>query len=195
MAQQGVISVVGPGTGLGAAHVLRTGGDYFVNETEGGHIDFAPLDHVEDRLLAQLRKAHTRVSAERVVSGPGLQTIYRVLAQLEDEPVRDLDDKELWQLALSGQDSLAAAAFDRFCLCLGGYAGDLALAQGAKGVVMAGGLGNRIAEKLPSSGFRQRFVAKGRFQSMMERIPVKQLRHEEPGLLGAAAAFLKEHGI
>jgi glucokinase len=193
-ASDGIITVVGPGTGLGVAHILRIGGEYHVIETEGGHIDFAPLDHAEDQILAHLRKAHRRVSVERIVSGPGLAIIYQVLANLERQEARSLSDTEIWQMALSGEDSLAAAAFDRFCLCLGGVTGDIALAQGAKSVVMAGGLGQRIAARLPSSGFRERFVAKGRFQSMMEQIPVKQLLHDEPGLYGAAAAFIHQHG-
>lgn len=190
----GIITVVGPGTGLGVAHILRRSSGYHVTETEGGHIDFAPHDTVEDKLLSHLRETHRRVSAERVASGPGLAVIYKVLADLENRKVATLGDVELWERALSGEDSLSAAAFDRFCLCLGGVAGDLALAQGAKSVVMAGGLGIRIADKLLSSGFRERFSAKGRFQSMMEQIPVKQLLHEEPGLFGAAAAFIHEHG-
>jgi len=72
--------------------------------------------------------------------------------------------------------------------------GDLALAQGARAVVIAGGLGQRIAGQLPSSRFEERFVAKGRFQSKMKQIAVYQLLHEEPGLYGAAAAFIHEHG-
>jgi glucokinase len=192
--ENGIITVVGPGTGLGVAHIMRKHDDYHVTETEGGHIDFAPLDHVEDQMLAHLRKAHRRVSVERIVSGPGLVIIYQVLAGMEQREARSLSDMEAWDLALSGDDSLAAAAFDHFCLCLGSVTGDLALAQGAKSVVMAGGLGRRIAERLPSSGFRERFIAKGRFQSKMEAIPVKQLLHEEPGLYGAAAAFIQEHG-
>ncbi|MFT6008885.1 MAG: glucokinase [Parasphingorhabdus sp.] len=190
----GIITVVGPGTGLGVAHILRKNGDYHVTETEGGHIDFAPLDHVEDQILAHLRKAHRRVSVERIVSGPGLAVIYQVLASMEQREARSLSDMEAWELALSGEDSLAAAAFDHFCLCLGSVTGDLALTQGATSVVMAGGLGRRIAERLPSSGFRERFIAKGRFQSKMEAMPVQQLLHEEPGLYGAAAAFIQEHG-
>lgn len=191
---EGVITIVGPGTGLGVAHVLRTGDGYQVTETEGGHIDFAPRDEIEDRIVAHLRAAHLRVSAERIVAGPGLQAIYHILSKIEGEPYKSLDDKALWDLALSGEDNVAAAAFDRFCLCLGGITGDLAMAQGAKMVVMAGGLGKRIQGRLPSSGFCERFNAKGRFRSLMEQIPVKQLLHEEPGLYGAAAAFVQEHG-
>ena len=190
---KGLITVLGPGTGLGVAHVMRQAGEYQVTETEGGHIDFSPHDEVEDSLLRHLRKEHSRVSVERVVAGPGLQTIYHVLAEIEGQASKRMDDKALWQLALSGDDSLASAAFDRFCLCLGAFAGDITLAQGARSVVIAGGLGSRIAHRLASSGFRERFKAKGRFQSLMEQIPVKQLLHEQPGLYGAAGAFIKEH--
>lgn len=190
----GLTSIVGPGTGMGVAHLLRTDAGYHVTETEGGHIDFAPHDQVEDQLLESLRLVHRRVSVERIVSGPGLQSIYQAFAEMEGHPVSKLDDKTLWQLALSGGDSIAAAAFDRFCLCLGSFAGDVALAQGASSVVIAGGLGSRIASRLPSSGFRERFWAKGRFEGLMKQIPVKQLTHEQPGLFGAAGAFIMEHG-
>jgi len=193
ISSDGVTTVIGAGTGLGVAQVLQHGENYYVTGTEGGHINFAPLDHVEDRLLARLREQHQRVSAERIVSGPGIAAIYHTLAQLEGKDVEPLDDKEIWRLALSDQDSLSAAALNRFCLCLGSVAGDLALAQGANSVVIAGDLGRRIADILPSSGFQERFLAKGRFKSMMERIPVRQLLHEEPGLYGAALAFLQEH--
>ena len=71
--------------------------------------------------------------------------------------------------------------------------GDLALAHGANAVVIAGGLGFRIREHLPRSGFADRFIAKGRFERRMESIPVKLITHPQPGLYGAAAAFAKEH--
>lgn len=191
--ETGVITVIGPGTGLGVAYVVRSTGRYHVVETEGGHGDFAPLDTTEDAILARLRRQHRRVSMERVCSGPGLTAIYETLASIEGRAVVSIDDKALWQLALSGEDSLAAAAFDRFCLSLGAVAGDLALAQGAAAVVIAGGLGQRIATRLPQSGFEERFLAKGRFQRLMETIPVKLIDHPQPGLLGAAAAFAQEN--
>jgi glucokinase len=190
----GTLSVLGPGTGLGVAHVWRNGaGDYRVQATEGGHIDFAPLDSIEDALLAHLRRRHNRVSAERVVSGPGIISIYEVLAAMEGRPVPTLDDRTIWQQGMSGEDSLAAAAVDRFCLALGAVAGDMALAQGASGVVIAGGLGLRIRDTLLTSGFASRFRAKGRFEGMMAAMPVKLITHPQPGLFGAAAAFAKEH--
>jgi len=194
---KGVISVLGPGTGLGVAFVLRGSGDadgaYHVGETEGGHIDYAPLDSIEDHIVKTLRNRFRRVSAERVVSGPGLNSIYAALAILEGRTVAPIDDKSLWTAALEGSDSLAAAALDRFCLSLGAVAGDIALAQGGVGVVIGGGVGLRLAEHLPQSGFAHRFVAKGRFERMMSDIPVKLITHPQPGLYGAAAAFAQEH--
>lgn len=191
---RGTISVIGPGTGLGVAHVWRGGGKYRVQATEGGHIDFAPLDPIEDAILGRLRKRYRRVSVERVISGPGLIDIYEALAGIEGRAVQQKDDKKLWQLGASGEDSLAAAAIDRFCLSLGSVAGDIALAQGASGVVIAGGLGLRIRDLLVRSGFSERFRAKGRFETMMAEMPVKLITHPQPGLFGAAAAFAMEHG-
>ena len=190
----GTISVVGPGTGLGVAHVWSDGvGGYRVQATEGGHLDFAPLDSIEDAILARLRGRYRRVSTERVISGPGIVDIYEALAAMEGKAIQPLDDRTLWQRGTAGEDSLAAAAVDRFCLSLGSVAGDIALAQGASGVVIAGGLGLRIRDTLRASGFASRFKAKGRFEAMMAAMPVKLITHPQPGLFGAAAAFAAEH--
>lgn len=192
-APAGVLTVCGPGTGLGVAQVLRTPERYHVLETEGGHVDFAPLDGLEDALVKHLRKTFRRVSTERIVAGPGIVAIYETIAGIEGRAVQRLDDKGVWALAFEGRDSLALAALDRFCLSLGAVAGDLALAHGAKGVVLAGGLGLRLKDHFARSGFAERFEAKGRFQSMMAAIPVKLITHPQPGLYGAAAAFAQEH--
>jgi glucokinase len=186
--RDGVISIIGPGTGLGVAQLLHREGDYFVIETEGGHIDFAAIDTLEDQILTQLRKRYRRVSVERVASGLGLVNVYEALAAIEGRPVVHADEKLLWAAALNGEDSLAAAALDRFCLTLGTVSGDIALAQGASAVVIAGGVGLRVADHLPRSGFRDRFIAKGRFERMMDEMPVKLITHPQPGLYGAAAA-------
>lgn len=192
----GMISIIGPGTGLGVAALLRTPSHAHVIATEGGHSDFAPLDSIDDRILAHLRAKHTRVSVERVVSGPGLRAIWEVLAALEGRALPHGDDKALWTMALTGEDSIAAAALDRFCLALGSVAGDIALTHGPGPVVLAGGLGQRLAAHLPNSGFAERFVSKGRYRSLMETLPVKLIKHPEPGLVGAAAAYAQEfpHG-
>lgn len=195
----GTISVIGPGTGLGVAHLWRDGrpisegGSYHVQATEGGHIDFAPLDLIDDAILARLRKRHTRVSVERIVSGPAIADIYATLAAMEQKAIVEKSDIEIWTAGTSGEDPLASAAVDRFCLSLGAAAGDYALAHGAAGVVIAGGLGYRIRETILKSGFSERFCAKGRFAGMMATLPVKLITHPQPGLFGAAAAFAREH--
>ncbi len=191
--RHGVISIVGPGTGLGVAALLRKSDHYEVIETEGGHIDFAPLDDLEDEVLQQLRKSFRRVSVERIASGRGLWNLYEALGAIEERKLAFHDEKELWSAALAGGDSLANAALDRLCLTLGAVAGDMALAQGAVAVVIAGGVGRRIADYLPRSGFRDRFIAKGRFERRMDDMPVKLITHPEPGLFGAAAAFAREY--
>lgn len=195
LTDDGTISILGPGTGLGVAHLWRgPTGDYRVQATEGGHIDFAPLDSIEDAILARLRKRHNRVSIERVVAGPAIVDIFQTLAAMEGRATIEEEDRTIWTRGMSTKDSLAAAAVDRFCLSLGSVAGDIALAQGGfGGVVIAGGLGYRIRDSLLSSGFAERFRAKGRFENLMSEIPVKLIIHPQPGLFGAAAAYAKEH--
>ncbi len=191
--REGVTTLIGPGTGLGVAHLLRRAGQSLVIESEGGHTDFAPLDSLEDAILARLRMRYGRVSTERIASGPGLVNLYEALAAIEGIAAAPHDDKSLWDLAIAGTDPLAATALQRFCLSLGSIAGDLALAHGANIVLMAGGILPRIAHIVPESGFADRFTAKGRFARMMANIQVKLITHEQPGLLGAAAAFAAAH--
>ncbi|WP_353198353.1 glucokinase [Sandarakinorhabdus sp.] len=185
----GVISVIGPGTGLGVAMLLRDGGK--VLASEGSHGDFAPVDAIDDAILAHLRRQFGRVSTERVVSGPGLAAIYAAMAAEAAPP----DDTALWQQALSGTAAPAVAALTRFCMALGSFAGNMALAHGAGGVVIAGGLGARLAGVLPQSAFAERFVAKGRFLPMLQGLPVKLIRHAQPGLLGAVTAFARHRNM
>lgn len=188
----GAVTVVGPGTGLGVA-LLVTGAHARVVPTEGGHLDYAPLDSLEDRILAHLRERYRRVSVERVVSGPGLGNIHGALAAIEGRAIAPHDDAALWAAALSGEDALARTAFDRWCMALGSVSGDLALAHGAQAVVLAGGMLPRVRHLLCQSAFHARFVAKGRFEHRMSALPILHITHPEPGLLGAAAAlFSKE---
>jgi glucokinase len=190
--REGVTTIVGPGTGLGVAQLLKTEENYHVIETEGGHIDFAPLDALEDKILAFLRRSFRRVSVERIACGTGLVNLYNAIASIENKVVAHPDAKATWTAALEESDPLATAALDRFFLSLGSVAGDLALAHGANVVVIAGGLGYRLKDRFATSGFADRFIAKGRFELRMEGIPVKLINHPQPGLYGAAAAFAKE---
>lgn len=190
---EGVTTVLGPGTGLGVAQIFKSADGYNVIETEGGHIDFAPLDALEDRILAFLRQRFGRVSVERIASGPGLVNLYNAIASIERQAVQQPDDKAIWTAAINETDPLAIAALDRFFLSLGAVAGDLALAHGSNAVVIAGGLSLRLKDRFATSGFADRFIAKGRFKQRMEGIPVKLVNHPQPGLFGAATAFAKEY--
>ncbi|WP_136162822.1 glucokinase [Sphingomonas flavalba] len=185
----GVTTVIGPGTGLGVAISLRRGGTHQVIETEGGHIAFAPLDAVEQRIADALAERHGRVSVERLVSGPGLVAIHEALGGAPAEA------PALWAAAIDGGDPLAATALDRLVLAFGAVAGDLALAQGADAVLIVGTLANRIADRLASPAFLDRFAAKGRHEGLMRRIAIRLCTHPEPGLLGAAAAWQAAHPL
>lgn len=190
----GTISVIGPGTGLGVAQIHREAGGYVVQPTEGGHIGFAPCDALEAAILARLRAQHGRVSAERVASGPGIVAIYEALCEAAGAAPALLEDRAIWQAALAGGDPLACAALERFCLCLGRIAGDLALAHGARAVVLAGGLGHRLRAMLGQSAFATGFCDKGRYGPRMADLPVQILTLAEPGLMGAAAALAHQGG-
>jgi glucokinase len=190
----GTISVVGPGTGLGVAQFHRFSGGYHVQATEGGHADFAPVDAIDDAILARTRAEHRRVSTERINSGPGILPIYRTLCALEGRKPDFDTDREIWDAALAGTDMMAKAAMARLCMTLGSVAGDIALTHGASAVVLAGGLGLRLRAHLPGSGFAERFAFKGRYEGLMAGLPVKLIVQPEPGLYGAVAAFLQQHG-
>ena len=186
---EGTISVIGPGTGLGVSQVFRQGDQAHVIATEGGHIDFAPLDEIEDAILEKLRHVFGRVSVERVLSGPGLLSLYEALATISRQPVEFTDQRALWAAAISGSDAMARDALDRFCRIFGSVCGDLVLAHGSKGLVLAGGLVPRMFEHMSRSGFAGRFVSKGRFEPRMAGIGVCRITHPHPGLFGAAAAY------
>ena len=186
--ERGVVSIVGPGTGLGVA-MLLTGAPPRVIETEGGHVGFAPTDNVQDAVLAWLHTRHKRVSVERIVSGPGLLAILAALAAIEGREEPALTDREAWSAALDGTDETAVRALDIFCRCFGSACGDFVLSQGASALVLAGGITERIGDRLNASAFWRCFTAKGRFEERMAAIPVRRITHPQPGLLGAAAAL------
>lgn len=189
----GTISIIGPGTGLGVAQLSRRTGSYHVQATEGGHASFAPVDSFEVALLVRLREQYQHVSVERVLSGAGLVEIYAMLAASTNQTQHSHDAKTIWTLGLAGTNPLAVAAIARFCMTLGSVASDIVLTQGGSAVVLAGGLGLRLAGTLASSGFAQRFCDKGRFEAMLALIPVKLITHPQPGLYGAAAAFARQY--
>ncbi len=193
--EDGGITVLGPGTGLGVALIAYDDGRPHIVATEGGHTDFAPLDSLEAQILDMLRREFRRVSTERIVAGPGLNNLYKSLAMIGHDKIELLTDADLWAAALDGSNKLAREALNRFCLTLGSVAGDLALTHGPHGVVLAGGLAQRLKDFLVrESGFYARFTAKGRYEALMRTLPIRLATHPEIGLYGAAAAYRERGG-
>jgi glucokinase len=187
--RDGRVTVLGPGTGLGIAHYRRHEGIPLVQPTEGSHIDFAPTSRLDDALLGALRERYDRVSVERVISGEGIVHIQSAVAAREGIEPSCTEQLDIWKAGMAGEDALASRAVAHIVETLGRVAGDFALAHGAVAVVIAGGLGQRLREHLCSPNFHRAFIAKGRYRSMMERMPVKLITHPQPGLIGAALAF------
>lgn len=184
-ADAGIISVLGPGTGLGTAIVDQRFGTARVIATEGGHIGFSPADDFEREVQARLEDDHGRVSAERVVSGPGLRAIVEVQAGADATKLPESDAK-LWTAAHAGKLPGGDAVLRRFAGAYGALAGDLALAQGASLVVLSGGVSARLPLALFEEAFAERFLDKGRYRPVMAKIPVYRTELDEPGLRGAA---------
>lgn len=185
------VAVLGPGTGLGVSGLVSAGSHHIPVVTEGGHVDFAPTNEQEIELLRFLLKRYEHVSAERLLSGMGLENIYQGLASIRGLNVSPLKPAEISKAAFEEQDALALDTLDQFCATLGNVAGNCALTYGAQGgVFITGGIIPRMPEFFKASSFRARFEAKGRFVEYMQSIPTYLMQHPQPGLLGAAAAVL-----
>lgn len=183
-----VVGIVGPGTGLGAGALLRVAGNLKALPSEGGHWGFAPESPLQRDLLQALSEHHERVSDERLVSGPGIENVYRALHQVHGQAPVERTAAEVFEAALAGDDPLAVETEQLFWEVLGQVAGNLALALGARdGLYVAGGIARRYPERIRASRFRAGFENKGRHRGLMEGIPTALIVHPQPGLLGAAA--------
>ena len=184
------MAVLGPGSGLGVAGLVADGPRWIVVVSEGGHATLSANSHREDAVLDQLRQRFGHVSAERALSGPGLENLYRAIAALDgiDAPLRNA--AEITDAALKGTCPTSRASLDMFCAMLGGFAGNVALTYGARGgVYIAGGIAPRILDYLAGSEFRRRFEQKGRFSHYLAQVPVWIILAENPALRGLASAL------
>lgn len=186
------ISVIGPGTGLGAVGLVKRDSVLIPIVGEAGHVGFAPETQVQIDILTALRERFDRVSCERLVSGPGIESIFWALTRIHDEKRSQLTAAEIFASAADSSDARAAEAVQMFFEILGQVAGNLALTLGSEdGLYIAGGIARRYPQMLESSGFRSGFESKGRHRSLMERIPTQLIMHPEPGLLGASYYALR----
>jgi glucokinase len=179
---------LGAGTGLGVAFLTMQGEIWRVLPGEGGHMGFAPTDEEQAALWNELRAELGRVTAETVVSGPGLARIYRHVCRTAGQPAAD-EQKEpaaISAAALAGNDPLAARSVDIFLSCYGAFAGDLALAVLARGgVYICGGVAPKLLPLFQASGFLNAFNTKGCHAKLAATMPVHLVTEERLGLLGA----------
>jgi glucokinase len=167
------LAAIGPGTGLGMAACIPRADGRLVLASEGGHATLAGTTTREDAVIAHLRGRFGHVSAERVLSGAGLENLYEALAALDGLALPKRGAAEITRAGMEGACPTCRAALDMFCALLGGVAGDLALTLGARGgVFVAGGIVRYIPEHLAGSQFRARFEQKGRLCGYLEPIPV-----------------------
>jgi len=195
-------AIVSAGTGLGQAGLYWDGQRHHPFATEGGHADFAPRNRIESDLMEHIAKQKGRVSAERIVSGGGLVTLYRFLRErsgvAEPEALALRFQKEdpaavVSRTALEGADPVCVQALDLFVSCYGAEAGNVALRMLATGgVFLGGGIAPKILPRLKDERcFLAAFLDKGRMRSLLETVPVLVVLNDRAALWGAAhcAAF------
>jgi len=193
---KGNAGLVAAGTGLGIACFFSDGKELIPSASEGGHVDFAPRNQMEVNLLRYLITIYGHVSVERIVSGPGLLTIYNFLRESgyheEKVEVRErMHDQDpssvISQAALTGECPMCVKALDMFTAIYGATAGNLALTlKSIGGIYIGGGIAPKIIEKLKDGTFMGAFLDKGRFSSLLATIPVRVIMNDKTALLGAA---------
>lgn len=188
-AAEAAIAVLGPGTGLGVSGLVPAGGGWAVIEGEGGHVTMAATGRREAEVLAEVRREFGHVSAERVLSGPGLVSLHRALCRLDGKaPGPPPAPHDIVAEGAEGCSPRCAEVLDLAAELLGTFAADLALTLGARGgVYIGGGLVPRYARRFAESGFRRRFEDKGRFSEYLAAIPTFLILHEFPAFLGLAS--------
>jgi len=184
------IGVLGPGSGLGVSGLVPSGTGWISLASEGGHATMAPATDRESAVLDHMRRHFDHVSAERVLSGPGLVNLYNTLAALNGAPSRGYTAAQITDPGIGADDPLCAEATSLFCAMLGTMAGDLALTLGARGgIYIGGGIVPRLGQRFAESPFRARFEAKGRFSHYLAAIPTWVVTHPLPAFLGCVAAL------
>lgn len=184
------LAVLGPGTGLGVSGVIPTGEHWLALQGEGGHVTLSVMTARELAVLEQLQQRFDHVSAERVLSGPGLENLYAALCALESIAPQALTAPQITERARQRSCPLCQEAVAMFCALLGTLAGNVVLTLGAMGgVYIGGGIVPALGDVFAASAFRERFEAKGRFSRYLASVPAFVIRSELPALLGLARAF------
>lgn len=187
------IAIVGPGTGLGMAGLLPTATGWRALPTEGGHATAAAYTIIEDEVLKHIRHDMGHVSWERVLSGPGLEYIYRALCEIGNAENEGLTAAMITERALTDQHPFCLQVMNMYFEFLGTAAANQVLMLGARGgVFIGGGILPRFAEFFKTSGFSKRFTTKGRFGKYLEGVPVTLILETKLSLTGTRHA-LEQH--
>jgi glucokinase len=184
------IGLLGAGTGLGISGLVPCGDAHSPLEGEGGHVTLPACNAREARIIAMLAERYGHVSAERILSGPGLVALHDAIRTLDGEPALELTGADISVRGLAGSCPICVETLHTFCAMLGTVAGDLALTLGARsGVYIGGGIVPRLGAFFADSAFRRRFEDKGRFSAYLANIPTYVIDAPCPALLGAAHAL------
>jgi glucokinase len=185
------IALIGPGTGLGVSGLVPSGEHWIPLQGEGGHVTLAVMNEREMAVFAQLRQRFSHVSAERVLSGPGLVNLYDALCAVEGVRAENLTPREVTERALAGTCKLCLEAASMFCALLGTLSGNLVLTLGAVGgLYIGGGIVPQLGSFFANSAFRYRFEDKGRYADYLADVPIYVIRSELPAFVGLARAFV-----
>ena len=192
----GTIGVLGAGTGLGVAGLLPAGdtGGWSVLASEGGHVAFSPADEREQQILSFCWRRYPHVSAERLISGPGLSLIHEALSALRGDALETLTPALVVERGLAGE-ALCRETLEIFCGMLGTMAANLAVTLNARGgIYIGGGVVPRLGSWFAGSPFRARFEHKGRFSSFTAQVPCFVIHAPTPALAGAATMLAQHLG-
>ncbi|HYD81289.1 MAG TPA: glucokinase [Paucimonas sp.] len=186
--RKSVIGLLGPGSGLGVSGLIPAGDGWISLGSEGGHTSFSARDEREIAILRHAWKQFDHVSFERLLSGPGLELMYRALAERAGVAARNLTAPEITQHALDQDDPVCEETLEAFCTMLGTAAANLAVTLGALGgIYIGGGIVPRLGEYFDRSPFRRRFEEKGRFSRYVAAIPTYVITAEHATFIGASA--------
>lgn len=180
--------VLGPGTGLGVAGLIHSGGRWIPVPGEGGHMDLGPRTARDQKIFPHLETIGGRISGEQILCGRGLVNLYRAVAKADGTEPRYTLPSEVTLAGLDGGDALAAEVIDLFVTYLGRTAGDLALVfKSTGGVFLSGGIAQKIAPALQKPAFREAFEDKAPHTALMRTMPVSVVTHPLAAVIGLAA--------
>lgn len=180
--------VLGPGTGLGAGALVHALDTWIPVPGEGGHIDLGPVTERDMAIWPHIERVDGRISAEVVLSGPGLLRLYRAICAADSIPPSLRSQEDVTRAGLSGEDAQAREALELFATCLGRFAGDLAMIFMAYGgVFLAGGIVGQIEGIISGGAFRRAFEAKAPHDEILASMSTAIVTRQDPPLAGIAA--------